>query len=62
MDLSDEEDTGGGDRRRSQIKSLQADWRVRKFMLRGEARFVTDEYAGIERDRSLIKLTLRREF
>lgn len=61
-DVSDEEDTGGSITRRTKIISMNADWRIRKLIVRGEFRVIKERYGTSNRDRSLIKISVRRNF
>ena len=60
--LSDEEDTGSNPRR-TKVRALNAEWRVRKLILLAETRFVEESYGSSNvRDRGTVRLTVRREF
>ena len=61
-DISDQEDTGGSTYQHIWIESLVLEWRVRKLILLGEARRTEEEYGATNRDRSIVKISLRREF
>ena len=61
-DISDEEDTGGSITRRTKIRSMNADWRIRKLIMRGELRMIEEKYGTSNRDRSLIRVSVRRNF
>lgn len=61
-ELSTEEETGGSTTRQTQIEALTAEWRVRRLIMQAEARHLTDKYDTSERARSLVRVTLRREF
>jgi len=57
-----EEDTGGSLRRVIVRDSLGIEWRFRQLSLRGEGQYTREELGTFERDRTLIRLTARREF
>lgn len=61
-DLSDEEDTGGSTHRQTKIAALNAQWRIRKLIAVAEARYIDESYGDNDRQRSLIRFTVRREF
>jgi len=61
-ELSDEEDTGGSITRRTKIRAINADWRLRKLIMRGELRMIEEKYGTNNRDRSLIRVSVRRNF
>lgn len=62
VEISDEKDTGGTTPRRSRLHTLKAEWRIRKLTLAAEGRFIEETQGGTQRDRSVIKATLRRDF
>jgi len=59
---SAEKDTGGSIIRDTRIWSLNAEWRVRRLIMKGEARVTEEEYGETRRDRSQIQFVLRRDF
>jgi len=61
-EISDEEDSGGSITRRTKISSMNADWRIRKLIMRGELRMIEEQYGTSNRDRSLIRVSVRRNF
>ena len=61
-EISNEDETGSSTPRQTRIELINAEWRVRKLNMRAEARHVTDTFGTSERERSLIKLTVRRDF
>jgi hypothetical protein len=61
-ELSNENESGGSIPRRTRIELINVNWRLRKLNMVAEARHVTDTFGTTERKRSLVKLTLRRDF
>jgi hypothetical protein len=61
-EISNEDENGGGTPRQTRIELINAEWRVRKLNMQAEARHVRDSFGTSERERSLIKLTVRRDF
>ena len=57
-----EEDTGGSLRRVIVRNSLGIEWRFRQLSIRGEGQHVREELGTFERERTLFRLTARREF
>ncbi len=57
-----EEDTGGSLRRVIVRDSLGVEWRFRQLSIRGEGQYTREELGTFERERSVIRLTARREF
>ncbi len=57
-----EEDTGGTLRRAIVRNSLGVEWRFRQLSVRGEGQHIREELGTFERDRTVIRLTARREF
>lgn len=57
-----EEDTGGTLRRAIVRNSLGVEWRFRQLSVRGEGQHAREELGTFERDRTVIRLTARREF
>ena len=62
LDLSDEEDVGRSLVRKRRNHSLNIEWRIRKLFLKVEARYVNDITGNSERDRRLLRLSVRRQF
>lgn len=61
-ELSTEVETGGSTPRQTRIELINAEWRIRKLNMQAEARHVSDTFGTSERERSLIKVTVRRDF
>ncbi len=57
-----EEDSGGSLPRVIRRDSLGIEWRFRQLSLRGEGQHTREELGTFERERTLIRLTARREF
>ena len=57
-----EEDTGGSLRRVIVRDSLGIEWRFRQLSIRGEGQHVREELGTFERERTVFRLTARREF
>lgn len=57
-----EEDTGGTLRRAIWRDTLSAEWRIRQLAVRGEAQYTREEQGTYERDRTVIRITARRNF
>lgn len=57
-----EEDTGGTLRRAIARNSLGVEWRFRQLSVRGEGQHARETLGTFERDRTLVRLTARREF
>jgi len=57
-----EEDTGGSLPRVIVRDSLGIEWRFRQLSIRGEGQYIREEQGTFERDRTVFRLTARREF
>jgi len=57
-----EEDTGGTLMRSTLRDTIGLEWRVRQLSVRGDAQYTREEQGGFERDRSVIRFLVRREF
>ena len=57
-----EEDTGGSLRRTIVRESLGIEWRFRQLSIRGEGQHAREELGTFERERTVFRLTARREF
>jgi len=63
LDMSDEEDRGGISNRHTKILAMKARWRIRKFIMNAETRVIKERYNTTNiRDRSMVKITIRRDF
>ena len=61
-EATSEEDTGGSLRRMIVRGSLGIEWRFRQLSIRGDGQHTREELGTFERDRTVIRLTARREF
>ena len=61
-ELSQEDQTSGDTERRTRVAVLTAEWRLRKLNMQAEARRVLDTYGVTDRERSLVRFILRRDF
>ncbi len=61
-EFSQEDDTGGTLSRHRSAGSVRAEWRIRQLVLTGEARYVDERQGLSERDRTLVRAIVRREF
>jgi hypothetical protein len=60
--ISDEEELRGTTLRKTRMELLSIEWRLRRLIMQAEARHVRNTFGTSERERSLIKLTIRRDF
>jgi hypothetical protein len=61
-EASYEKDTGGSLQRLLQRNSLGIEWRLRQLSVRGEAQYTHEQLGTFDRNRSLIRLSARRDF
>lgn len=57
-----EEDTGGTLARSTMRDTIGLEWRIRQLSVRGDAQYAREEQGGFERDRTVIRFLVRREF
>ncbi len=62
LDAGQEDDTGGLYHRERNTLSLKLDWRIRELIVSGEARMVEEQHDYFFRDRSRLRLSVRRNF
>jgi hypothetical protein len=61
-DVSYEEDTGGTIMRRTGRGTFIAEWRIRQLILRAEGQYARERQGDFEREKSSVKLLVKREF
>ncbi len=61
-EASYDEDTGGSLLRQTWSQALMAEWQIRQSTLRAEGRYAREALGGSERDRTMIRMLLRRDF
>ncbi|RMF94264.1 MAG: hypothetical protein D6736_00350, partial [Nitrospinota bacterium] len=57
-----DQDRGGTLERKTQFFRLLGEWRIRRLILRAEGEFDHEEQGDFERDKTRIKMEIRREF
>ena len=61
-DASYEQDFGGSLMRQTWLGTLLAEWRFRNLSVRAEGRFRRERLRGLERDRTIFRVEVRRRF
>ena len=61
-EASYDEDTGGSLLRQTWSRALMAEWQIRQMTLRAEGRYTSEALGDAERDRTMVRMLLRRDF